>query len=119
MSNRTPASVNKLLKRQELLICFKIAIGCSDPLTQRTEIGKTLRLATIGDIDGLEVLYEALLEKYSTLMPVENQEPTSDMYRLYEASGEYKCISCNELFASAKALSGHGPNRCKTKRNQK
>lgn len=136
MSNRT-TFVNQTLKKETLLNCFREAIQQSDARNRRTGIGETLRLADINTIDGLELLFYALKEKYEPNVLVEKQQisaappaPTHKSRDVMGASprwasphgettqGEFKCESCGKDYVTAKALSGHGPQRCSAKTSQ-
>ena len=127
MSNRRASNINQNLRRESLMICFREAIQSSDARDRRTDIGKSLRLADMNSIDGLEVLFKVLKEKYEPLMPLEKRQislvspaPIHNRPNILGASprGEWKCVCCGQEFLSAKALSGHGPQRCLAKNNR-
>jgi hypothetical protein len=131
MSNRT-TFVNQTLKKETLLNCFREAIQQSDARNRRTGIGETLRLADINTIDGLELLFYALKEKYEPNVLVEKRQisaaPTAPTHKSRDVmgasthgettQGEFKCESCGKDYVTAKALSGHGPQRCSAKTSQ-
>lgn len=128
MSNRQ-SNVNQAIRRQELLICLREAIQTNDSRNRRTQISDSLRLADMNSIDGLEVLFHALKEKYEPMVLDEIPRPNSPASpapkpRCREVmgaspQGEHKCESCGEGYPSAKALSGHGPQRCMAKKRIK
>lgn len=110
-------NVNQALRKETLLICFQAALNNNDALTQRTEIGKGLRLATIGNVDGLEVLYHALREKYE-VEPVIKEKIIAPKLATTTTDGQFVCPSCHIDFKTKRRISGHGPKRCFAKNNQ-
>lgn len=126
MSNRQ-SNVNQALRKESLMVCFREAIQSTDCRDRRTDICKSLRLADMNSIDGLEVLFKVLKEKYEPMVLDEiprHQHPLPPKPRCREVmgaspQGEHKCESCGEGYPSAKALSGHGPQRCMAKKRIK
>ena len=104
------------------MICFREAIQSTDCRDRRTDIDKSLRLADMNSIDGLEVLFRVLKEKYEPMVlnEIPPNSPASPALSSIVPHGASPraCESCGKGFSSAKALSGHGPQRCFAKNNQ-
>ncbi len=125
MSNRQ-SNINQAIRKQELLLCFREAFEINDSRNRRTAIGNVLRLATMYEVDDTLMLFYALKEKYEPQMldeiqPLASSTPKPQCREAMGASLKddlYQCESCQQEFSSAKALAGHGPQRCYAKNHQ-
>jgi hypothetical protein len=111
MSNRT-LSLKQILKKQELIPVFEKAVNENDALSQRNSISSALRLATISELDGLEILYHVLGEKFAPAPALELHRESHPV----EDEKPYKCpnAGCTKSYDTAKGLAAHGPHKlCK------
>ena len=89
-----------------LMTVFIQAINETDARTQRNEISEGLRMATIRGIDGLEILRQALNEKYEA-----NKSIVTAPLKVV-INDVFQCPKCSKPFKSANALNAHRPSKC-------
>lgn len=89
-----------------IMTVFIKALNETDARTQRNEISEGLRMATIRGIDGLDILRQALNEKYEA-----NKTIVTTPLKVVATDG-FQCPKCSKPFKSANALNAHRPSKC-------
>ncbi len=78
----------------------------TDARNQGYAISEGLRLATIHEVDGLDILRQALNEKYEAKKVI-NVAPLKAV-----SIDGFHCPKCGKPFKSANALNAHRPSKC-------
>lgn len=89
-----------------LIGVFHNAFKETDARNQRFAINEGLRLATIHEVDGLDILRQALNEKYEA-----NKTIVTAPLKVVATDG-FQCPKCSKPFKSANALNAHRPSKC-------